>query len=101
MERSFPRVLVLGDLDHLEFSEVQRWLAANAEVVQIDDQRPVNVGVIFQSRSGQIPQTAIEAVHARMPWATLVAVLGSWCEGETRTGTPLHGIERVFWYEAV
>jgi hypothetical protein len=29
----------------------------------------------------------------------VAALLGSWCEGETRTGRPLPGIHRLYWYE--
>jgi hypothetical protein len=29
----------------------------------------------------------------------MVALLGTWCEGETRTGRPWPGIPRYYWYE--
>jgi CheY-like chemotaxis protein len=33
-----------------------------------------------------------------MPLARVVAVLGSWCEGELRSGRPLAGVRRVPWH---
>src|SRR5206468_630467 len=33
------------------------------------------------------------------PLAGVVALLGSWCEGETRTGRPLSGVQRLYWYD--
>ncbi len=56
--------------------------------------------LFFQSRPGQFTQASIEAVHTEIPLARLALVLGSWCEGELRSGFPLHGLERMFWYEA-
>ena len=29
----------------------------------------------------------------------LLAILGSWCEGETRTGRPLPGVARTYWHQ--
>ncbi len=41
----------------------------------------------------------IELLQRRWPLAGIVALLGSWCEGETRTGRPWPGVRRLYWYE--
>jgi hypothetical protein len=47
-------------------------------------------------RRGIFAQAQIEALHRAAPLARLVAVCGSWCEGEPRTGKPLAGVHRVY-----
>jgi len=108
MEQSTPRprVLLVGDVHHPEFSRMCQWLAAVSEVEmlrrsdEIADPMHVDTIVFFQSRPGQFAQATIERLHRAFPFADLLAVLGSWCEGETRSGRPWHGVERTFWYEA-
>jgi hypothetical protein len=34
------------------------------------------------------------------PLARVVVLLGSWCEGETRSGAPLADLHRLYWHEA-
>ncbi len=41
------------------------------------------------------PAEAIREAHAPKP---LVQLLGTWCEGEGRTGKPIEGVERLFWH---
>ena len=97
-----PTVLVLGEKSHSDFSEVFTWLAAYGNVVQdvVTSQSPIDCAVFFQTRPGQMRQQVIEKVHSTWPMAGLAVVLGSWCEGETRSGRPIHGVQRMFWYEA-
>jgi CheY-like chemotaxis protein len=47
-------------------------------------------------RRGVFAQSEIEALHRAAPLARLVAVCGSWCEGEPRTGRVLSGVTRVY-----
>ncbi|QEG34119.1 hypothetical protein [Bythopirellula goksoeyrii] len=41
----------------------------------------------------------VEQLLLAAPLARLVVVAGTWCEGELRTGTPLSGVLRLYWYE--
>ena len=34
-----------------------------------------------------------------VPLANTIALVGSWCEGETRSGAPAHGWRRVYWHQ--
>lgn len=48
---------------------------------------------------GTHPESQIEQLRLAAPLARLVVVAGTWCEGEMRTGTPLSGVLRLYWYE--
>jgi hypothetical protein len=54
--------------------------------------------VIAQSRPGEFSGEQIERLRRRAPLARVVGLLGSWCEGETRTGKPWPAAIRVYWY---
>jgi CheY-like chemotaxis protein len=55
-----------------------------------------DVVVFAMTRPGQFADTDVE--HLRQSWsrARLIALLGSWCEGETRSGRPLRDVTRVY-----
>ena len=56
--------------------------------------------VIFaQARPGQFSAGDVELVSRRFPLAHYVALLGSLCEGETRSGHPWPGVVRVYWHQ--
>lgn len=99
-----PHVLITGDFAHADFEGIVRWLH-ELTTVQIgepaQDGEHYDLAIIFQSRPGQTSQAEVEALHRRTPLSPMHAILGSWCEGETRSGRAWHGVERVFWYEAV
>ncbi len=51
--------------------------------------------VLLQSWPGQWPAADVAALRRAAPLARVAAILGSWCEGETRTGRPLAGAVRL------
>jgi len=55
--------------------------------------------LIAQPRPGYYTQTALEHLQRLAPLARIVLVAGSWCEGELRTGKPVHGVLRLYWYD--
>ncbi len=55
--------------------------------------------VITQARPGEVGHEQVDHLRRAAPLARLVAVLGSWCEGETRSGRPWPAIERVYWHQ--
>jgi CheY-like chemotaxis protein len=59
---------------------------------------PPDLLVLLQSHSGQFLESDLLRLRSRMPLARTVAVLGSWCEGEMRSGRPLVGVRRVSWH---
>jgi hypothetical protein len=99
------RMLLTGDFEHPDFALVRTWLPAHA-TTETGGPSAISTGnydlvAVCQSRPGQYSQLQVESIHRAAPLAALLAILGSWCEGESRSGRPWHGIERVYWYDAI
>jgi hypothetical protein len=60
---------------------------------------PPEVVLLAQPRPGFWPQSEVDALLAAAPLARIVVVVGTWCEGEPRTGRPLVGALRLYWHE--
>jgi hypothetical protein len=91
------RVRCVGSIDAPEFRDAVEALRESA--TRAARSESPEVVVVAQSRPGQIGRPEIEAIRRRWPLAGIVALLGSWCEGEYRTGRPWTGVERFYWYE--
>jgi len=94
-----PTVQVLGHVAHPDFQGAMGLLRGQAEVVDASAIAPPELIVIAQSRPGAVGIAAVEQLRRRAPLAGVVALLGSWCEGESRTGRPWPGVPRLYWYE--
>lgn len=104
------RILLVGKRSDREFRESLKWLAAGAELTTadgVDDALAQLSGgasptaiVVAQTRPGMFSQSQVERLHAAAPLTRFVALLGSWCEGETRTGQPWPGVTRIYWHQA-
>ncbi|MFO0902077.1 MAG: hypothetical protein U0939_03705 [Pirellulales bacterium] len=108
-----PAVVVIGDGRPVEFSEALADLERRSMLHRLDvlpHERELaaavgrmeatpNVVVLLQQRPGEWTAARVEQVHARWPLARLVMLLGSWCEGEPRTGRPPPGVARVYWHQ--
>ena len=102
-------ILLVGDYRGDEFAAALAAMSQAADVVQVDDlqtaadwlQRPtpVDLVVVAQARPGRFSLSQIEAIRLAAPLAPIVALLGSWCEGETRSGAPWPGVTRVYWHQ--
>jgi DNA-binding NarL/FixJ family response regulator len=55
--------------------------------------------VIAQAYPGQFSAEAVDRLRRRAPLARIIGLLGSWCEGETRTGQPWPASVRVYWHQ--
>lgn len=97
------KILVTGDYWHREFKS---FLASVSNVILT----PIkNIGsianqtfdliIIAQSLPDQIPLHSVEQLQNNFPTTPIVAVLGSWCEGELRTGNPWPGVLRIYWHQ--
>lgn len=104
------RILLTGDYGHCEFRDAVAWLAERAELERTADllQAAERVRsspaaprliVVAQSRPGQFAPAEIERLYRAAPLARLAALLGSWCEGEARSGRPWPGVERIYWHQ--
>jgi len=104
------RVLAVGDLRHREFAEPREVIEATSELVAVAEVSAAlamlaasgdapDVIVLAQQWPGQFQLAQVDALRRSAPLARPVALLGSWCEGETRTGRPWPAVTRVFWYQ--
>jgi len=102
--------LLVGDIHRPEFAEARGDLAAMGTLVEaatvaqaaaaIEMERfTPQVIVLAEAYPGQIGQAEVDRLRSLAPLARMIGVLGSWCEGETRTGKPWPGVLRVYWYE--
>jgi CheY-like chemotaxis protein len=105
-------ILLLGDMDRAEFRRAREVLDALGHVRQAnsaddaaaelaDGQWAPDLIVIAQAYPGQFSQAAVDTLRRRAPLARVVALLGSWCEGEMRTGRPWPGVIRLYGHQGL
>src|SRR5690606_35676725 len=90
--------LVIGDFRRKEYAGPARWrmrhgaeTAANVEAAleRIDGGCTPAVILVLQERPGSVADRQIAMLRRKAPLARIGVLLGSWSEGETRTGQPL------------
>jgi CheY-like chemotaxis protein len=92
-EFQLPLLQLRRRMTVVEFStaaSAHDWLARRAS-------RPTVI-VFAQAYPGQLAVGDVERLHALSPVSRLIALLGSWCEGEPRSGNPWPGVPRVYWH---
>ena len=105
------QILLVGDTSRPEFREADTALQELAEVIRCIDVEAaiaalsdgllgVHGIVLIQAFPDQFSATAIDRFRNLAPLARLIAILGSWCEGEPRSGRPLPGVIRIYWHQA-
>ena len=103
-------VLYIGDPTHPEFRAVAHWLEDHTEFSSVGSLdgaqrhlsgqlRDTQVIVLAEARPGQYQAGQIDELRRLAPLARVLGVLGSWCEGEMRSGSPLPGVLRAFWHQ--
>jgi CheY-like chemotaxis protein len=109
-ERPTLSLLLLGDTDRHEFgaarSCLDRWgdvqafrdVAAAAEAMAAGQVVP-DVIVVAEAFPGQFSHRAVDQLRRQSPFARVIGLMGSWCEGEMRTGTPWPGVARTYWHQ--
>ncbi len=63
------------------------------------EEAAVDVIVVAQARPGEFSHAGIERLRQLAPLARVVALLGSWCEGEVRSGKPWPAAVRTYWHQ--
>jgi hypothetical protein len=106
-------VLLVGNEGYREFQDCIRWLRNNTRLTAHADVdgavewlnsshgATCHSIVLAHERPGVLRNADIERLHRAAPLARLVGLLGSWCEGEMRSGNPWPGVVRVYWHEFV
>lgn len=94
-ETSTPAVWLVGDVEQRDFADAVALLGASANLAS----GPPEVIIVAQGRAGNFRLRELNRLRQSAPLAGVVSLLGSWCEGELRTGKPLPGATRLYWYE--
>jgi hypothetical protein len=90
-----PAVWLVGDVDHGDFVDAMALVRSTAHVEHAQPE----VIIVAQCRPWSFGNWDVDRLRRSAPLAGVVSLLGSWCEGETRTGRPLTGTQRLYWYE--
>jgi hypothetical protein len=103
-------ILFIGDIDWPEFCNVQTGLESLGRLSCARDPRRAtamlrtgeivpDVIIIGQAFPQQFSQLDVDHLLHLAPLCRIVGLLGSWCEGETRSGRPLAGAVRLYWHQ--
>lgn len=98
-----PKILITGDYSHRDFKDLFNGgesftLSPMKQSLKLSDST-FDLIVIAQSFPDQFSQSDIEKLQNDHPMTPIVAVLGSWCEGEVRAGKPWPGVVRIYWHQ--
>jgi len=55
--------------------------------------------ILTQAYPGQLAPPQLEPLRRLAPLSPIVLLLGTWCEGEMRSGRPLPGTVRLYWHQ--
>jgi len=107
--RALNRVLVVGNTGRREFREARAAIRAQRPTIDapgidaacaiLAGEDPFDLIVVAEDHPGQYSDEAIDRLRRLAPLARVVGLLGSWCEGESRTGRPWPGAIRVYWHQ--
>jgi hypothetical protein len=108
--RAAPTILAVGPWHFSEFAHLRReldpnnqWPTAPTLSAAIDQTAaapaPPEIILLAQPRPSVEDQPTIDRLLTLAPLTRIIAVPGAWCEGELRTGRPLHGAHRLYWHE--
>ena len=108
-DRADMHVLVIGDTGRDEFRDAAEWLERNATVsaalsvgqaagILSSLSEPPTGIVVAQAFPGQFTTEQVERLRRLAPLTPVMGLLGSWCEGEMRSGRPAPGMTRDYWH---
>ena len=100
------KILITGDYWHEDFRDVLSQMRVPATLVSLKSIRDGNtktenyeVVLLAQARPDQFSHQDSEMLQKRFPHTPVVSLVGSWCEGEMRSGNPAGGGVRIFWHQ--
>jgi len=103
-------ILLLGETDRPEFCDFRSTLESLGRVSRISEvERAIavletgeiiaDVIVIAQAFPRQFSHGDVDRLRRLAPLSRILGLLGSWCEGETRSGQPLPAAIRIYWHQ--
>jgi DNA-binding response OmpR family regulator len=106
MERK-PTILWIHHGDSAEFAPAESWLRVRASVQTVANlpsflnsppSDPPDAILLAQSRPGESSTRNISALRARYPLTPIIALVGSWCEGDHRHRGVSQGVPCIPWH---
>ena len=101
-------LLLIGHEQAQEFCSIRRWLEAHFDLSQAADINDLPASLdsypiilVAMSVRHQFRQSEIEKLRQSAPLARICVIVGSWCEGETRSGAAWPGVERLYHHELI
>jgi CheY-like chemotaxis protein len=100
-------MLFVGDRARPEFAPIAEWLASrdaqfaesiSAALARIKTTFTPTIIVVAQPWPGRVSAAQIESLRQAAPLARIVSLLGTWLEGEARTGKPWPAVWRTYWH---
>jgi len=104
-----PSVLLIGDANRREFRAALSSLRRGGLPIVVPDVEAAaaklgqglapELVVLAQAFPGQFSQAEVDRLRRLAPLARILGLLGSWCEGEPRTGRVWPGVARIYWHQ--
>lgn len=103
-------VLLVGEIGRPEFrdavAELRQWARVStcedcdaAESALADGEFVPDLIAVAQAFPGQFSAEDVDRLRRLAPLARVIGLLGSWCEGEMRTGKPWPAAIRLYWHQ--
>ena len=97
-------LLVSGDYWHDDFRDqlsIIKHPTTMVPAARIESLADHNFDLVVLAKSGryEVEQSTVDAIRRIMPKVPIVVLLGSWCEGENRSGQRLEGTTSVLWHQ--
>jgi len=103
-------ILFVGDYESPQFGEARADLHQRGRLWEFADLPgalaaipengpPPDLVVLAQAIPGRFDQRELQRFRHILPLARWVVLLGSLCEGESRTGDPIAGAIRIYWHQ--
>jgi hypothetical protein len=99
--------LIVGDTTPVEFASCIAEITAATRVCHLPAAEDIesfssedepDLIVLMAVRPDEHTDAAIDRLRCLAPMARIVGLLGSWCEGESRTGHPWPAVPRIYWH---
>ena len=100
------KVLITGDYWHADFRELipsPDCVTTLVPAEKLSDKHLIDASfdliVLAASRRDQFSHEWVESIRTTAAPTPLVCLLGTWCEGEQRSGEPWPGVRRIYWHQ--
>ena len=106
MNKKNTKVLISGDYWHSDFRTLLPSMDCVTTLVpteKLSDDHLTDASfdliVLAASRRDQFSHEWVESIRSKASPTPLVALMGTWCEGEQRSGEPWPGVQRIYWHQ--